>query len=144
MDHMQALSPIGSNQQAEIPLTPQACETEDYKTTFIALPCDLSQEPGSFFSHPQYHATGNLFWPDAWHGEVKDEAFEMYGLQPGLTRVRPESLTAYFVIYDIHMLDHLSYFPPCPVMTRISSTAGRASMGLVDVILGTRRAGSCS
>jgi hypothetical protein len=45
------------------------------------------QDPLTFFHHPQYHLTGNLFWSDAWHSEVKDEAFKMHGLVPKVVKV---------------------------------------------------------
>ncbi len=50
----------------------------------------IAQDPSSHFQHPQYLATGNLFWPDAWHGEVGDAALLAYGLKPGPAKVRPE------------------------------------------------------
>ena len=45
------------------------------------------QDPIIFLHHPQYHLTGNLFWSDAWHSEVKVEAFEMHGLVPKVVKV---------------------------------------------------------
>ncbi len=32
-------------------------------------------------------ASGNLFWPDAWEGKVKDPAYSMHGLIPEAARV---------------------------------------------------------
>ncbi len=53
-----------------------------------APPSRLSQDPAAFFAHPQYKATGNLFWPDAWQGLVADRAYGMHGVLPYPGRVR--------------------------------------------------------
>ena len=45
------------------------------------------QDPAELFSNPQYQATGNLFWPDAWQAQVKEEAYAMHGLKPQATKV---------------------------------------------------------
>ena len=45
------------------------------------------QDPAELFSNPQYQATGNLFWPDAWQAQVKEEAYLMHGLKPQATEV---------------------------------------------------------
>ena len=46
----------------------------------------LPQPPEAFFSHPQYQATGNLFWPDAWRNLVSDGAYSMHGVIPDVGR----------------------------------------------------------
>ena len=45
------------------------------------------QPPDTYFRHPQYGASGNLFWPAAWQDQVKDQAYEMHGLKPALVKV---------------------------------------------------------
>ncbi|GAX81590.1 hypothetical protein CEUSTIGMA_g9018.t1 [Chlamydomonas eustigma] len=40
------------------------------------------QSPDSYFKHPQYGLAGNVFWPDAWQGEVRDEVLVAHGLNP--------------------------------------------------------------
>ena len=47
----------------------------------------LPQPPEVYFGHPQYAAVGNLFWPSAWQGQVKDSAYQMHGLKPEATKV---------------------------------------------------------
>ena len=54
----------------------------------VPPPCSCRQNPVHFFSHPLYKATGNLFWPDAWQGLVRDAAYSMFGLDPQRTVVR--------------------------------------------------------
>ncbi|GAX76846.1 hypothetical protein CEUSTIGMA_g4292.t1 [Chlamydomonas eustigma] len=48
--------------------------------------CMPLQKPEQLFAHPQYLATGNLFWPDVWQDKVKDSAFELHGLKAGPAR----------------------------------------------------------
>jgi hypothetical protein len=45
------------------------------------------QAPEAYFTHPQYAATGNLFWPDAWQDQVKDSAYEMFGIDAKVAKV---------------------------------------------------------
>ena len=45
------------------------------------------QDPSLLFEHPLYITSGNLFWPDAWEGKVKDAAYSMHGLIPEAARV---------------------------------------------------------
>ena len=59
----------------------------NYPPAPLRLPPVLPQPPEVYFGHPQYAAVGNLFWPSAWQGQVKDSAYEMHGLKPGATKV---------------------------------------------------------
>ena len=59
------------------------------------------QDPAIYFTHPQYAATANMFWPDAWANTVSDGAYDMHGLMPGPTRV---SYIHFFVYYDLYQL----------------------------------------
>ena len=43
--------------------------------------CMPTQDPQVLFDTPQFLTNGNLFWPDAWEGTVRDDAFDSVGLQ---------------------------------------------------------------
>ncbi|GAX76845.1 hypothetical protein CEUSTIGMA_g4291.t1 [Chlamydomonas eustigma] len=45
-----------------------------------------TQSPEVYLAHPQYLATGNLFWPDAWTGLVQPRAYSMHGVKPDIGR----------------------------------------------------------
>ena len=64
-------------------VAPSSCTVLVSSPPLLPLP----QPPEVYFGHPQYAAVGNLFWPSAWQGQVKDSAYEMHGLKPGATKV---------------------------------------------------------
>ena len=45
-----------------------------------------------FFQHPRYLRNGNLFWPDAWADLVNPMAYEIFGLNYDVAKVRTDSL----------------------------------------------------
>jgi hypothetical protein len=48
--------------------------------------CMPTQDPSSYFNSPRFISTGNLFWPDAWQGTVRGDAFDSVGLVYSVAR----------------------------------------------------------
>ena len=58
-------------------------------SSFLNKCCPRSMQPPEvYFGHPQYAASGNLFWPSAWQAQVSDEAYAMHGLDAKAAKVR--------------------------------------------------------
>ena len=80
---------VGADDAPRLPaMSVNVCTAgRNYPPAPLRLPPVLPQPPEVYFGHPQYAAVGNLFWPSAWQGQVKDSAYEMHGLKPGATKV---------------------------------------------------------